>query len=161
MLTAALRAERPDSLSTPQATRESPTSMPARFIRRNAWLATPCCQGSSRQACEAANVPWGHVSSGCIYTGSRPDGSGFTEEDAPISHSGRTTVPSIAGQRPLVKKSWRSTRTFTSGVSDSLRSIRTPAQLSHQTHALLDAPRSDQLDLGLARVRAMPVCFAG
>ena len=28
-------------------------------------------------------MPWGHVSSGCIYTGSRPDGSGFTENDAP------------------------------------------------------------------------------
>jgi dTDP-4-dehydrorhamnose reductase len=34
-------------------------------------------------ACQRANIPWGHVSSGCIYTGSRPDGSGFTEADAP------------------------------------------------------------------------------
>lgn len=34
-------------------------------------------------ACAEAGVPWGHVSSGCIYTGARPDGSGFTEEDAP------------------------------------------------------------------------------
>ncbi len=34
-------------------------------------------------ACEATNIPWGHVSSGCIYTGSRPDGSGFTELDEP------------------------------------------------------------------------------
>ena len=39
--------------------------------------------GIIAQACEATNIPWGHVSSGCIYTGSRPDGSGFTEEDAP------------------------------------------------------------------------------
>jgi dTDP-4-dehydrorhamnose reductase len=35
------------------------------------------------EACEAANIPWGHVSSGCIYTGSREDGSEFTEEDEP------------------------------------------------------------------------------
>jgi dTDP-4-dehydrorhamnose reductase len=35
------------------------------------------------KACQAADVPWGHVSSGCIYTGSRPDGSGFLEEDRP------------------------------------------------------------------------------
>jgi len=28
-------------------------------------------------------VPWGHVSSGCIYDGSRSDGSPFTEEDSP------------------------------------------------------------------------------
>lgn len=35
------------------------------------------------QACAEAGVPWGHVSSGCIFTGARPDGSGFTEEDPP------------------------------------------------------------------------------
>ena len=28
-------------------------------------------------------IRWGHVSSGCIFNGARPDGSGFTEEDAP------------------------------------------------------------------------------
>lgn len=28
-------------------------------------------------------IPWGHVSSGCIYNGSHPDGSGFTEDDEP------------------------------------------------------------------------------
>jgi dTDP-4-dehydrorhamnose reductase len=39
--------------------------------------------GIIAQACTAAGVPWGHVSSGCIYTGSRPDGTGFTETDAP------------------------------------------------------------------------------
>jgi dTDP-4-dehydrorhamnose reductase len=39
--------------------------------------------GRIAQACAAAGVPWGHVSSGCIYTGARPDGSGFTEDDTP------------------------------------------------------------------------------
>ena len=34
-------------------------------------------------ACDAVGVPWGHVSSGCIYTGSKLDGSGFTETDPP------------------------------------------------------------------------------
>jgi dTDP-4-dehydrorhamnose reductase len=34
-------------------------------------------------ACAEAGVPWGHVSSGCIYNGARPDGRGFKEEDAP------------------------------------------------------------------------------
>ncbi|PTX97151.1 dTDP-4-dehydrorhamnose reductase [Spartobacteria bacterium LR76] len=29
------------------------------------------------------NIPWGHVSSGCIFQGTRPDGTPFTEEDAP------------------------------------------------------------------------------
>ena len=34
--------------------------------------------GIVADACEDAGIPWGHVSSGCIYTGARPDGSGFT-----------------------------------------------------------------------------------
>jgi dTDP-4-dehydrorhamnose reductase len=37
--------------------------------------------GRIRDACERADVPWGHVSSGCIFTGTRPDGSGFLESD--------------------------------------------------------------------------------
>ena len=39
--------------------------------------------GLVAEACADAGVPWGHVSSGCIYTGSRPDGRGFTETDTP------------------------------------------------------------------------------
>jgi UDP-glucose 4,6-dehydratase len=39
--------------------------------------------GTIRNACETVGIPWGHVSSGCIYTGSKPDGTGFTEDDEP------------------------------------------------------------------------------
>ncbi|MCO8120688.1 sugar nucleotide-binding protein [Stieleria sp. TO1_6] len=39
--------------------------------------------GRIRQACERVGIPFGHVSSGCIFTGSRPDGSGFNEQDPP------------------------------------------------------------------------------
>lgn len=39
--------------------------------------------GIVAEACADAGVPWGHVSSGCIYTGARADGSGFTETDTP------------------------------------------------------------------------------
>jgi dTDP-4-dehydrorhamnose reductase len=39
--------------------------------------------GLIREACELSDVPWGHVSSGCIYTGDRPGGGGFREDDAP------------------------------------------------------------------------------
>ena len=39
--------------------------------------------GNIRAACERTGTPWGHVSSGCIFTGTRPDGGGFTEDDAP------------------------------------------------------------------------------
>jgi dTDP-4-dehydrorhamnose reductase len=39
--------------------------------------------GLIREACEDLDIPWGHVSSGCIYTGRRPGGSGFREDDPP------------------------------------------------------------------------------
>lgn len=39
--------------------------------------------GTIREVCEDAGLTWGHVSSGCIYTGRRKDGAGFTEEDEP------------------------------------------------------------------------------
>lgn len=50
---------------------------------------TACLQGNAvlpgivRAACEQTQTPWGHVSSGCIYTGTRADGSGFSEQEAP------------------------------------------------------------------------------
>lgn len=50
---------------------------------------TECLAGNAllpsviQDVCSQLQIPWGHVSSGCIYTGSRSDGSGFTEEDRP------------------------------------------------------------------------------
>ncbi|MFN5436942.1 MAG: sugar nucleotide-binding protein [Planctomyces sp.] len=39
--------------------------------------------GTIREVCEHLQLPWGHVSSGCIYTGSGGSGAGFTEQDTP------------------------------------------------------------------------------
>lgn len=39
--------------------------------------------GRIRLASEMAGIPWGHVSSGCIYNGRNTDGSGFSEIDQP------------------------------------------------------------------------------
>jgi len=50
---------------------------------------TACLQGNAvlpgiiSAACKKAGIPWGHVSSGCIFTGEKPDGPGFTEQDPP------------------------------------------------------------------------------
>jgi UDP-glucose 4,6-dehydratase len=37
--------------------------------------------GILREVCEDEGLAWGQVSSGCVYTGRRADGAGFTEED--------------------------------------------------------------------------------
>ena len=48
-----------------------------------------CLQGNAvlpgiiREVCEDLKIPWGHISSGCIYSGRRHDDNGWTEEDEP------------------------------------------------------------------------------
>ncbi|RCS46360.1 NAD-dependent epimerase/dehydratase family protein [Bremerella cremea] len=39
--------------------------------------------GVVKEVCESKKLPWVQISSGCIYTGTREDGSGFTESDPP------------------------------------------------------------------------------
>ena len=39
--------------------------------------------GVVAKACKDIGIPFGHVSSGCLYSGRRQDGGGFTEEDSP------------------------------------------------------------------------------
>ena len=39
--------------------------------------------GRLREACERTGTPWGHISSGCIFSGERPGGGGFREVDEP------------------------------------------------------------------------------
>ena len=39
--------------------------------------------GVLAEVCNDLSIPWGHVSSGCIFTGRRSDGTGFTESDTP------------------------------------------------------------------------------
>lgn len=51
--------------------------------RADCLLGNAVLPGIIAEACQACDLPWGHVSSGCIYTGRRSDGGGFRETDAP------------------------------------------------------------------------------
>lgn len=53
------------------------------LFRADCLLGNSVLPGVIRTACEKMEIPWGHVSSGCIYTGAMPDGSGFSEKDTP------------------------------------------------------------------------------
>lgn len=39
--------------------------------------------GTIRNVCEHLGVPWGHVSSGCIFSGCKENGTGYSETDTP------------------------------------------------------------------------------
>ena len=51
--------------------------------RAQCLLANAVLPGLVRLACEQAGKPWGHVSSGCVFSGSSGHEHGFREEDPP------------------------------------------------------------------------------
>lgn len=83
VLAALLRADRPGFLINCAGYTGKPNVDACETHKAECLEGNSVLPGIIRQACEAEGVAWGHVSSGCIFTGTRPDGSGFTEEDAP------------------------------------------------------------------------------
>ncbi len=82
-LTAALKADRPEFLINAAGYTGKPNVDACELHKTECLFGNSVLPGRIAEACTAAGVPWGHVSSGCIYTGARPDGSGFTETDVP------------------------------------------------------------------------------
>ncbi|PWT79003.1 MAG: dTDP-4-dehydrorhamnose reductase [Acidobacteria bacterium] len=80
-LTKTLRAEKPEFLINAAGYTGKPNVDACELHKSECLFGNAVLPGIVAQACSEAGVPWGHVSSGCIYTGSRPNGSGFTEED--------------------------------------------------------------------------------
>lgn len=82
-LRSALEDDRPEFLINAAGYTGKPNVDACEADKAECLFGNAVLPGRIAEACEAAGVPWGHVSSGCIFTGSRPDGSGFTEEDTP------------------------------------------------------------------------------
>lgn len=82
-LTGLLRAEKPDFLINAAGYTGKPNVDACELHKAECLFGNGVLPGRIAEACTTAGVPWGHVSSGCIYTGARPDGSGFTETDTP------------------------------------------------------------------------------
>lgn len=82
-LTELLRQEKPAFLINAAGYTGKPNVDACELHKSECLLGNAVLPGTIAQACADAGVPWGHVSSGCIYTGARPDGSGFTETDTP------------------------------------------------------------------------------
>jgi len=83
VLAAALQTDRPEFLINAAGYTGKPNVDACELHKAECLHGNAVLPGLVAQACAAAGVPWGHVSSGCIFTGARPDGSGFTEADAP------------------------------------------------------------------------------
>ncbi len=82
-LTELLRREKPAFLINAAGYTGKPNVDACELHKAECLFGNAVLPGRIAEACTAAGVPWGHVSSGCIYTGARPDGTGFTETDTP------------------------------------------------------------------------------
>jgi dTDP-4-dehydrorhamnose reductase len=83
VLTELLRREKPAFLINAAGYTGKPNVDACELHKAECLLGNAVLPGTIALACADAGVPWGHVSSGCIYTGARPDGTGFTENDPP------------------------------------------------------------------------------
>lgn len=101
ILTEALRRDKPEFVINAAGYTGKPNVDACEVQKAECLLGNAVLPGMIAQACEAAGVPWGHVSSGCIYTGSRPDGTGFTEEDAPNFCFRRSPCSFYSGTKAL------------------------------------------------------------
>jgi dTDP-4-dehydrorhamnose reductase len=82
-LTELLRRERPEFLINAAGYTGKPNVDACELHKAECLAGNAVLPGTIARACAEAGVPWGHVSSGCIFSGARADGSGFTEEDEP------------------------------------------------------------------------------
>jgi dTDP-4-dehydrorhamnose reductase len=82
-LTALLRREKPAFLINAAGYTGKPNVDACELHKSECLLGNSVLPGTVASACAEAGVPWGHVSSGCIFSGARPDGSGFIETDPP------------------------------------------------------------------------------
>ena len=78
-----LRELRPEFLINAAGYTGKPNVDACEIHRTECLAGNAVLPGVIREACEQTDTPWGHVSSGCIFTGAKADGSGFTESDAP------------------------------------------------------------------------------
>jgi dTDP-4-dehydrorhamnose reductase len=82
-LTELLRREKPAFLVNAAGYTGKPNVDACELHKSECVMGNAVLPGTIALACADAGVPWGHVSSGCIYTGRNADGSGFTETDTP------------------------------------------------------------------------------
>ena len=83
LLAAALRRDKPDFLVNAAGYTGKPNVDACEIHKAECLMGNAVLPGLIAQACAEAGVPWGHVSSGCIYNGARSDGRGFKESDPP------------------------------------------------------------------------------
>jgi dTDP-4-dehydrorhamnose reductase len=83
VLRRALLSNRPEFLINAAGYTGKPNVDACELHKHECLFGNGVLPGIIADACMDVGIPWGHVSSGCIFTGARADGNGFTETDTP------------------------------------------------------------------------------
>ena len=83
VLAGLLRRDRPEFLINAAGYTGKPNVDACELHKAECLFGNAVLPGTIAQACAAAGVPWGHISSGCIYNGAHPNGTGYREDDPP------------------------------------------------------------------------------
>ena len=78
-----------------------------------------------REVCESINLGWGHVSSGCIFSGERKRGEGWQEDDVPNFTFSRPPCSFYSGTKALAEEAL--------GWGASPRSVDNLASWKHES----------------------------
>ena len=78
-----MRVERPRFLINAAGYTGKPNVDACENHKAECLMGNAVLPGRIREVCEGLGVPWGHVSSGCTYSGRRLDGGGWLEADSP------------------------------------------------------------------------------
>ena len=78
-----MRVERPRFLINAAGYTGKPNVDACENHKAECLMGNALLPGRIREVCEDLGVPWGHVSSGCTYSGRRFDGGGWLEADSP------------------------------------------------------------------------------
>ena len=78
-----LRSEKPRFLINAAGFTGKPNVDACELAKADCLNGNAVLAGTIRSVCEDLKITWGHVSSGCIFSGRRPDGDGWTEDDSP------------------------------------------------------------------------------
>lgn len=83
VLEAELRKQKPDFLINCAGYTGKPNVDACELHKAECLQANAVLPGTIDRVCGELDLSWGQVSSGCIYTGSKSDGRGFSETDPP------------------------------------------------------------------------------
>jgi hypothetical protein len=153
VLRAALQRDRPEFLINAAGYTGKPNVDACELHKAECLLGNAVLPGIVAQACEEAGVPWGHVSSGCIYTGDGPRQGVHRGGRAELHLPLRPLLLLQRDEGPRRGGAGRAPQPLRLAPADPLRRRRQPPQLPDQADALRRAPRGDELHLPAGRVR--------